>query len=63
MANRAYLNVMLKQEPLPAHDGNPKRLQRGSIVNLSSGLGLVGMPKNRRSLFFFLIKPLKKQKP
>jgi len=63
MANRAYLNVMLKQEPLPAHDGNPKRLQRGSIVNLSSGLGLVGMPKNRKSLFLFLIKPLKQQKP
>ena len=47
MANRAYLNVMMKQEPLPAHNGNPKRLQRGSIVNLSSGLGVVGMPKNR----------------
>jgi NAD(P)-dependent dehydrogenase (short-subunit alcohol dehydrogenase family) len=63
MANRAYLNVMLKQEPLPAQDGNPKRLQRGSIVNLSSGLGLVGMPKNRKSLFLFLTKPLKQQKP
>jgi NAD(P)-dependent dehydrogenase (short-subunit alcohol dehydrogenase family) len=63
MANRAYLNVMLKQEPLPTHDGNPKRLQRGSIVNLSSGLGLVGMPKNRKSFSLFLIKPLKKQEP
>ena len=62
MANRAYLNVMLKQEPLPAHDGNPKRIQRGSIVNLSSGLGLVGMPKNRKSLFLFPIKPLKQQR-
>ena len=47
MANRAYLNIMMKQEPLPSHDPEtPGREQRGSIVNLSSGLALTGMPKN-----------------
>jgi NAD(P)-dependent dehydrogenase (short-subunit alcohol dehydrogenase family) len=64
MANRAYLNVMLKQEPpFPTHGKNPKRLQRGSIVNLSSGLGLIGMPKNRKPPSFFLIKHLRQQNP
>ena len=48
MANRAYLDIMMKQEPLPSHDAEmPGREQRGSIVNLSSGLGVIGMPKNR----------------
>ena len=48
MANRAYLDIMMKQEPLPSHDAEtPGREQRGSIVNLSSGLGVTGMPKNR----------------
>lgn len=47
MANRAYLNAMMKQEPLPSHDGIAGREQRGAIVNLSSGLGVISMPKNR----------------
>jgi NAD(P)-dependent dehydrogenase (short-subunit alcohol dehydrogenase family) len=48
MANRAYLKIMMAQEPLPSHDVETEgREQRGSIVNLSSGLGLIGMPKNR----------------
>ena len=48
MANRAYLKIMLGQDPLPSHDPeNEGREQRGSIVNLSSGLGVIGMPKNR----------------
>jgi NAD(P)-dependent dehydrogenase (short-subunit alcohol dehydrogenase family) len=47
MANRAYLKIMMKQEPLPSHDPETEgREQRGSIVNLSSGLGVIGMPKN-----------------
>lgn len=49
MANRAYLNIMMKQDPLPSHDAETRgREQRGSIVNLSSGLGVIGMPKNRK---------------
>ena len=49
MANRAYLDIMMKQEPLPSHDAETAgREQRGSIVNLSSGLGVIGMPKNRK---------------
>lgn len=47
MANRAYLNAMMAQEPLGAHDGIKGREQRGAIVNLSSGLGVISMPKNR----------------
>jgi NAD(P)-dependent dehydrogenase (short-subunit alcohol dehydrogenase family) len=48
MANRAYLKIMMGQEPLPSHDSEVEgREQRGSIVNLSSGLGVIGMPKNR----------------
>ncbi len=50
MANRAYLNIMMKQDPLPSHDPETSgREQRGAIVNLSSGLGVIGMPKNRAS--------------
>lgn len=47
MANRAYLAAMLKQDPLPSHDGVAGREQRGAIVNISSGLGVISMPKNR----------------
>ena len=48
MANRAYLKIMMGQEPLRSHDPETEgREQRGSIVNLSSGLGVIGMPKNR----------------
>lgn len=53
MPNRAYLNVMMKQESLSSH--NPEvegRRQRGGIVNLSSGLGVIGMPKNRKSFSY-----------
>ena len=48
MANRAYLKIMMAQDPLKIEDGEMEgREQRGSIVNLSSGLGVIGMPKNR----------------
>ena len=48
MANRAYLDIMVKQEPLPSHDpAVAGREQRGAIVNLSSGLGVISMPRNR----------------
>jgi len=36
---------MLKQEPLPTHDGRPGN--RGSIVNIASQLGIVGRPAAR----------------
>ena len=49
MASRAYLNAMMKQKPLESHNGNVARAQRGAIVNLSSGLGVISMPKNRKS--------------
>ncbi len=39
---------MMKQEPLPTHDG---RLgNRGSIVNIASQLGVVSRPNARESL-------------
>ncbi|KAJ5033413.1 uncharacterized protein L3040_008529 [Drepanopeziza brunnea f. sp. 'multigermtubi'] len=42
LSSRAELTQMLKQEPLPTHDG---RLgSRGSIVNIASQLGLVSRP-------------------
>lgn len=34
---------MLKQEPLPTHDGRPG--ERGSIVNIASQLGVVSRPQ------------------
>ena len=36
---------MLKQEPLPTHDGRPGN--RGSVVNIASQLGIVGRPAAR----------------
>jgi hypothetical protein len=36
---------MMKQEPLPTHDGRPGN--RGSIVNLGSNLALVSKGKTR----------------
>ena len=40
LASRAELAQMLKQDPLPTHDGRPGN--RGSIVNIASQLGIVG---------------------
>ena len=36
---------MLKQDPLPTHDGRPGN--RGSVVNIASQLGIVGRPAAR----------------
>lgn len=44
---RAELGQMLKQDPLPTHDGRPGN--RGSIVNIASQLGVVGRPDARTS--------------
>ncbi len=45
LSSRAELAQMLKQEPLPTHDG---RLgSRGSIVNIASQLGVVSRPNAR----------------
>ena len=45
LSSRAELTQMLKQEPLPTHDG---RLgNRGSIVNIASQLGVVSRPNAR----------------
>lgn len=37
---------MVKQEPLPTHDGRPG--ERGSVVNIASQLGVVGRPNARK---------------
>lgn len=42
LSSRAEIKQMLKQEPLPTHDGRPGN--RGAIVNIASQLGLVGRP-------------------
>jgi NAD(P)-dependent dehydrogenase (short-subunit alcohol dehydrogenase family) len=42
LSSRAELAQMLKQEPLPTHDG--RKGNRGAIVNIASQLGLVSMP-------------------
>ncbi|KAF9784845.1 hypothetical protein IL306_006944 [Fusarium sp. DS 682] len=42
LSSRAAIQRMLKQEPLPTHDGRPGC--RGSIVNIASQLGVVGRP-------------------
>lgn len=50
---------MLKQEPLPTHDG--RRGNRGSVVNIASQLGIVGRPAARTypslSLIYFTCIP------
>ncbi|KAI5365954.1 Putative short-chain dehydrogenase/reductase SDR, NAD(P)-binding domain superfamily [Septoria linicola] len=40
LTSRAEIRQMLKQDPLPTHDGRPG--SRGSIVNIASQLGIVG---------------------
>ncbi|CAF3448087.1 unnamed protein product [Fusarium graminearum] len=42
LSSRAAIRQMLKQEPLPTHDGRPG--SRGSIINIASQLGVVGRP-------------------
>ncbi|KAF4997470.1 hypothetical protein FGRMN_3834 [Fusarium graminum] len=42
LSSRAAIQRMLKQDPLPTHDGRPGF--RGSIVNIASQLGIVGRP-------------------
>ncbi|KAF4420087.1 3-oxoacyl-acyl-carrier protein reductase [Fusarium austroafricanum] len=42
LSSRAAIQCMLKQDPLPTHDGRPGC--RGSIVNIASQLGVVGRP-------------------
>lgn len=45
LSSRSELAQMLKQEPLPTHDG---RLgSRGAIVNIASQLGIVSRPNAR----------------
>jgi NAD(P)-dependent dehydrogenase (short-subunit alcohol dehydrogenase family) len=47
LSSRAAIQRMLKQDPLPTHDGRPG--YRGSIVNIASQLGIVGRPAARKS--------------
>ncbi|RDW94283.1 hypothetical protein BP5796_00046 [Coleophoma crateriformis] len=42
LMSRSELAQMLKQDPLPSHDGRPGN--RGAIVNIASQLGVVGRP-------------------
>ncbi|RMX96694.1 hypothetical protein D0867_13042 [Hortaea werneckii] len=42
LCSRAEIQQILKQEPLPTHDGRPGN--RGSVVNIASQLGIVGRP-------------------
>lgn len=42
LCSRSQLSQMLKQKPLPTHDGRPGN--RGSICNIGSQLGVVGRP-------------------
>ncbi|KAG5657815.1 hypothetical protein KAF25_007848 [Fusarium avenaceum] len=42
LSSRAAIQRMLRQDPLPTHDGRPGC--RGSIVNIASQLGIVGRP-------------------
>ncbi|KAK4967905.1 hypothetical protein LTR42_010233 [Elasticomyces elasticus] len=46
LCSRAEIKQMLKQEPLPTHDG--RNGSRGSVVNIASQLGIVGRPAARR---------------
>ncbi|RMY29233.1 hypothetical protein D0865_15569 [Hortaea werneckii] len=42
LCSRAEIQQILKQVPLPTHDGRPGN--RGSVVNIASQLGIVGRP-------------------
>jgi NAD(P)-dependent dehydrogenase (short-subunit alcohol dehydrogenase family) len=44
LCSRAEIEQMLKQDPLTTHDGRPGN--RGSVVNISSQLGVVGREKS-----------------
>ncbi|RMY87749.1 hypothetical protein D0861_05182 [Hortaea werneckii] len=50
LCSRAEIRQMLKQEPLPTHDGRPGN--RGSVVNIASQLGIVGRPAAQLKLTF-----------
>lgn len=41
LSSRSELAQMIKQDPLPSHDGRPGN--RGSIVNVASQLGIVSV--------------------
>lgn len=43
LSSRAQLRVMLEQPPSPSHDAS-RSIQRGSIINIASQLGIVGRP-------------------
>ncbi len=47
LSAREELLRMMKQEPLPTHDGRPGN--RGSIVNVASNLALVSRNETRKS--------------
>ncbi|KIW53580.1 hypothetical protein PV05_09138 [Exophiala xenobiotica] len=47
LCSRAEIAQMLKQDPLPTHDGRPGN--RGSVVNISSQLGVVGREKSSKA--------------
>lgn len=49
LCSRSQLSQMLKQDPLPTHDGRPGN--RGSICNIGSQLGVVSRPAARELLF------------
>lgn len=51
LSSRAEIKQMLKQEPLPTHDGRPGN--RGAIVNIASQLGIVGRPGARKDYTVF----------
>lgn len=46
LCSKAEIKQMLKQEPLPTHDG--RQGNRGSVVNVASQLGIVGRPAARK---------------
>jgi NAD(P)-dependent dehydrogenase (short-subunit alcohol dehydrogenase family) len=48
LSSRAELKAMMKQDPLPGHDGRTN--QRGSVVNIASQLALVGRLTARKFL-------------
>lgn len=60
LSSRAEIKQMLKQEPLPTHDGRPGN--RGAIVNIASQLGIVGRPGARKDYTVFATYSLSRYK-
>ena len=51
LTSRAEMAQMIKQEPLPTHDGRPGN--RGAVVSIASNLGLISRTGSRETVLTY----------